>query len=245
MLTQPDDNRTSQSSRILITREDLMLAERAAKYKVQLQRPEVYPTEENWQYMTENAMGEVAPELYHKYLVTWLTPENDRSEFHLLTLEYVPDYLAAIDRDTALDAVYDDVATAPEASLGLIRDCALFSAPDLLGLLKKDIDVRFVALCLKAYQPDYDVEDLNDMQALLRKMQSLPELGEISESRGIFSRNEKYTCPKGHTNSADKEFCDCCGLNIYGLNKEEAGCIQLFASRTKTLAALLNPRTRR
>lgn len=245
MLRQPDNNQTAQSSRNIITREDLMLAERAEKYKVQLQRPEVFPTEENWQYITENAMSEVAPELYHKYLIAWLTPENDRSDFHQLTLEYFPEYLSVIDRDTALDTVYADVETAPEATLGLIRDCALFSAHDLSLLLDKGVDAGFIALCLKAYQPDYDADDLMDMQALLRKMQRLPEKGQIALPRGIFSRDEKYICPKGHTNPANAEFCSSCGLDIYGLNKEQAACIQLLASRTKTLGALLSPRTRR
>lgn len=222
-----------------------MLAERAQKYKAQLQRPEVFPTEDNWQYITENAMSEVADELYHKYLISWLTPENDRSDFHRIALDCFPAYLTAIDRDSALDAIYADVDTAPEAALTLIRDCSLFSAPDLANLLKKDSHIGFVAQCLKAFQPDYDDNDLHDMQALLQKMKSLPETGQISQERGLFSREDKYICPKGHSNSAKTQFCTTCGLNICGLTADEDACINLFATRIKTLASLLNPRTRR
>lgn len=238
MPLQPELNK--ESTERIVTADDLIVAERADKYKRQLQRPEVFPTAENWRYITENAMAEIAPELYRKFLVSWLTPQKDRSDFNLLALDSFATYLCAIDRDAALDAVYADTATAPDATLRLITDCRLFDANELLNLLDHGADPGFVALCAEAYQPDYTAEDVQDMLQLLRYFRRMPTRGVIRESRGIFGHETRYICQNGHSGPVDTEFCAQCGLNIFGFTQTQAAAIDRLEKRIRLLSGLLN-----
>lgn len=218
-----------------ITADALIAAERAERYKVQLDRPNTFPTEQNWVYIIENRMAAIAPQLYRKYLLSWLTAEDLRTDFHLLALKYFPEYITLIYRPAAIEAVYGDIKSSPEATLALINDCRLFDAPRLLTVLNDDdADVDpapFVADCMAAYQPDYQVADLRDMKALYNAIIQLPPIGEIKESRGIFGRDSRYVCPHGHSNPADVEFCLTCGVDKNGFTETQKANIDAFRAR--------------
>lgn len=235
--TQDGGDRTGNG---LVTADALIVAERAEKYKRQLQRPEVFPTADNWRYIIDNAMAEVAPELYRKFLMSWLTPVKDRSDFHLLALENFPRYITAIDRDAALDAVYADVDTSREATLHVITECRLFDAVELLNLIDADTDPGYVALCADAYQPDYSADDIQDMQQLLRYFRRIPACGTVREKSGIFGSEKRYICRNGHSNPADTPFCTQCGLNINGFTKTQATALDHLETRIRLLQRLMS-----
>jgi hypothetical protein len=223
----------------IISADQLIAAERAERYKRQLERPDIFPAAANWQYIIDNRMAVIGRELYRKYLVSWLTPPAERCDYHELALQRFADFLNAIDRDDAIDMVYSDITSAPEATKGLIADCRLFDAPKLYKILN-DGDVTFVVECLDTFQPEYDDTDLRNMQRLLLAIENLEPLGEMREGRSIFGREVKYICPEGHANSAQQEFCATCGLNIHGFNAEQAAFLRDFKSRTATLSRLLH-----
>jgi hypothetical protein len=222
----------------VVSADELIAAERAERYKRQLERPDVFPAAANWQYIIDNRMAVIGRELYRKYLVSWLTPASERCDYHELALQRFAEYLSAIDREVAVDVVYSDITSAPEATKGLIADCRLFDAKRLYEILH-DGDTAFAVDCLDTFQPSYSADDLHNMQRLVLAIDNLEPLGEMRETRSIFGRDTKYVCPDGHTNSAQQEFCATCGLNIKGFNAEQVAVIRDFRSRTSTLSTLL------
>jgi hypothetical protein len=222
----------------VVSADQLIAAERAERYKRQLERPDVFPAASNWQYIIDNRMSLIGRELYRKYLVSWLTPSAERCDYHELALQRFSDYLNAIERKDAVEIVYSDITSAPEATKGLIADCRLFDAKKLYKILN-DGDIAFVVDCLDTFQPTYSADDLRNMQRLILAIDNLEPLGEVREARSIFGRETKYICPEGHTNSAQQEFCATCGLNINGFTGEQVAVIREFRSRTKTLSGLL------
>ena len=229
--------------RIDISADALIAAERAERYRVQLERPNTFPTEQNWQYIIECKMAGIAPQLYRKFLLSWLTDPDIRTDYHLLALKYFPEYINAIDRKTAVRTVYDDVRSSPQATLSVITGCRLFDASRLMEILA-DEDAEtdpapFVADCMAAYQPGYDMTDLRNMQALYSAVKSLPPIGELKETRSIFGREMRYICPHGHPNPADSDFCQVCGINKYGFNEAQAAAIENFRLRLTLLERML------
>jgi hypothetical protein len=222
----------------VVSADELIAAERAERYKRQLERPDVFPAAANWQYIIDNRMAIIGRELYRKYLVSWLTPPAERCDYHELALQRFSEFLCAIDRADAVDIVYSDVSSAPEATKGLIADCRLFDALKLYEILH-DGDTAFAVECLATFQPEYTESDLQNMQRLSMAIDNLEPLGEVREARSIFGRETKYICPEGHTNSAQQEFCASCGLNIFGFNGEQAASIRDFKARVSTLSRLL------
>lgn len=222
-----------------VTVEELIAGERAERYKRQLERPEVFPDASNWDYIIANKMTEIAPELYRKYLVSWMTPEKQRSDYHDLALDRFPEYIRAIDRETALVAVYDDITSATEATLNLIHKCKLFDSIQLMSLLDEGVNPGFVADCMDAYQNRYTADDISDMQRLRKAMTALDPEGEMHENRSIFGRELRYICPNGHSNSAQLEYCAQCGLNINGLTESQVSNIASFDTRLRILQRLM------
>jgi hypothetical protein len=222
-----------------VSADQLIAAERAERYKRQLERPDKFPDGANWQYIIENKMALIGRELYRKYLVSWLTPQPERCDYHELALQRFGEYLCAIEREDAVDIVYSDITSAPEATKGLIADCNLFDAMRLYKILN-DGDANFVVECLDTFQPKYTANDLRNMQRLSLAIDNLEPLGEMRDARSIFGREVKYICPEGHTNSAQQEFCATCGLNIHGFNGEQVAMIRDFKSRIATLSRLLS-----
>lgn len=226
-----------------ISADELLALERSQRYKRQLADADVFPDARNWQYIIDNAMQAIAPELYRKFLLAWLTPESQRSDFHELALERFPDYLAAIPRSLALDTVYSDVTSSPEATLHLVDVCRLFDACRLMDLLDDEVDPRFVAQCLGAYQPEYTTADVRAMAQLVQRMHNLPDQGSIKESHSIFGHDMRYICPNGHSVSVDGRtdtediFCPNCDLNIQGLSSDDADAVKSLANRVNLLRA--------
>lgn len=219
--------------------EALLAAERAEKYRRQLERPEVFPSAENWDYITENAMYILADVLMRKFVVSWMTPESQRSDYHDVALERFAEYLRVIPRECAVDAVYADIHTAPEAVLYLVHEARLFDARALLALLENAENAPFVCDCLDAFQPRYMPADLQAMQRLHRALLDLPDTGEIRESRSIFGREMRYVCANGHSNPADCQFCRTCQIDISGLTPDNVNNISRLETRIRLLPDLL------
>ncbi|MDE6486587.1 MAG: hypothetical protein K2L76_03660 [Muribaculaceae bacterium] len=210
------------------------------RYAELLEQPDVFPSQANWDFITDHALMGIGEGLYRKFLVSAVLPEAERRSPNRIALKEFPRYLRAVPREYAVEVVYDDTVSAPEATRALIEDCELFDARAVAGLVDRG-EAPMAAGLLSAFQPAYTLDDLADMRALLRRMRHLPEEGEITDGRGILRRELRYVCPAGHVNASEAEYCthSGCGLNIYGLTRAQAEAIDAFEARIDALASLL------
>lgn len=211
------------------------------RYAVMLSRPEVFPTAANWDFIIANRLRGLTAGLYRKYLVSWMLDPADRSDCHRLAIGRMPDYVDVIDREEALDVIYGDVDSSPEAFVALVRRCRLFDADRLNELLDEGY-TSLVTDLLDAERPDYGTDDLAAMRRLSLRLSELPQLGSIETHKGLLSGGRRYICPDGHVNQADAVFCthEGCGLDICGLTARQRDAVDRFVSRVDVLADMLD-----
>ncbi len=224
-----------------ISAEQLRIEELRQRYLQLINRPDVFPTRANWQFITKTAMHGLADALYRKYLIALTTDDSDRHELHDAAVEEFPQYLASIDRSEAIAAVYSDLTTAPSESNELIRKLQLFDAREISILLDKGKISQAVDI-IDVYQPEYSDKDLEQMKSLAMRLSHLPTHGRIETIKGVFSSNQKYICPNGHRNSPDTVYCtnSSCGLDTHGLTESQNEKIQTYNNRVKALESLFH-----
>lgn len=225
----------------MISSDQLRAEELRLKYIELIERPDVFPTRLNWQYITAHRMHGLAAALYRKYLTALTIDDNDRADLHDIAIEEFPKFLSAIDREEAVEAVYGDISTDPEATRNLIRASNLFDAPSLSRLMDRG-DTDFVFSVLDVYQPEYTTADLKTMGELLARIDNLPSRGRYERRHGVFGSSEKYICPDGHSNPVDTEYCrhNGCGKNARGLTEEQENAVTVFLGRLAALRSLLS-----
>lgn len=221
----------------MISAEELRNEEIRLVYRQHLERPDIYPTRQNWEFIIHNHLSGLATLLYHKFLISLTVDDNDREDLHDVAIEMFPQYIKGVDRREAIDALYSDVQTNSIVTAQLIRENRLFDAPALMGLLSR-CEKEFVAEVIDCFQPEYTVDDLRDMQLLANRIDALPRSGRIEHRSGIFSSSEKYICPNGHSNPADVEYCTTCGLNARGFTDGQEKRIQTFTARIDVLRSM-------
>lgn len=210
------------------------------RYAELLEQPDVFPSQANWDFIIEHALTGIGEGLYRKFLVSAVLKEEDRRSPNRIALKEFPRYVRAVPREYAIEVVYDDTVSAPEATRALVEECELFDARAISGLIDRG-EAPMAAELLAAFQPKYTAADLADMQELLLRMRHLPEEGEMADGRGLLRRELRYVCPAGHVNAAEAEYCthSGCGLNIYGLTRKQMQAIDDYEARVDALAALL------
>lgn len=238
-MTPPDEQ---QPDTPVVSSAALRAEELRLRYLEIIDRPEIFPTPTNWQYIIDNRMTGLGPALYHKYLVALDLPEDDREPLHQAAIKYFPEYLRAVPRGYAAHTVYSDVTTMPDTGLRLIHELELFDAAEISRLL--DLGHTAFALgALDAYSSKYDADDLAAMERLHRRLHDLPELGRIENRRNILGNLvPRYICPAGHVCDASQQFCthSGCGLDIHGITRPQADAIALFDRRLRALRSLLD-----
>ena len=225
---------------VIITDEQLKTEELRLRYLELIDKPDVYPTRANWQFITSHAMAGLGSALYRKYLASFTIPEIDREELHDIALEQFPLYLKAVPRRCAVDTVYADFTTAPEATIALIRDCRLFDARGILSMMHAGHTDTALEI-IDTYSSEYTADDLAQMQSLARYIDSMPRTGVVEQRRGLLGSSVKYICPRGHVNDGERTYCthSDCGLDIYGRTAAQNERIALFRHRLRALATLL------
>lgn len=225
---------------IVITADQLRTEELRLRYLELIDRPDVFPTRANWQFIISHAMLGLGQALYHKYLVARTIPEMDREELHDIAVEQFPLYLRAVPRRYAVEVVYSDFTTDPASTVELIRECQLFDAGGIMTMINAGHMTTAMDV-LDSYSAEYTADDLMRMQSLLRYFDSLPELGSVEQRRGLLGTSVKYICPRGHVNDGDSTYCghSGCGLDIHGLNAGQASRIEVLRHRVRALSGLL------
>ncbi len=228
----------------VITSDRLKAEELRLRYIEIIDRPDIFPTPTNWQFIIDNAMTGLGPALLRKYLTASDLPDDDREPLHDAAIEYFPRYLLAVPRQYAVQTIYSDPFTLPEITLRLIHDLQLFDAGQILRLLKAEC-TDFALQAIDSYSYEYTSDDLDAMLRLAEWLDGEPELGYREERRGLLGTSLKYICPRGHINDADREFCShsSCGLDIYGHTAAQAARIATFRHRLRALQSLFSPQT--
>lgn len=227
--------------RFSVTADELRTECLRRKYCELLSQPEVFPSEENWEFIIANRLEGLGDRLYRKYLVSHVLDEDKRCDYHLLAIKYFPRYLSCVDRDYALDIVYSDPYSDRDAFVGLVYSCQLFDCGHVSRLIE-DGHPDLAADLLGAFQPEYDGDDIDAMQFLLAGFDNLPSLGSIEIHKGIFKSERRYLCPDGHSNPQDVIYCqhEHCGKDINGLTETQRDEIEKFAERIQVLRDMLD-----
>ena len=215
------------------------------KYARLLKNEEIYPSQNNWDYIIEHKMYELSHLLYQKYLSALDIAEEKRKSNHNDTITMFPKYLQSIERNHAIETLYNDTSSNTEATVELAIRLDLFDFDGILNMIDRN-EAGAAAQMLMALKPSYSANDIEDLNDLLEEFYRLPNLGRIDESAlNLFLGERKYICPNGHTNNDVVEFCphEDCELNIKGLTRYEVDCIDEFAERIKILEELLFPKS--
>lgn len=226
--------------RYSVTAEELRDEMLRRKYCELLAQPDMFPSEENWNYIISRRMTGLGPGLYRKFLVAWLTEDGIRNDYHEAALKYFPEYINTVDRDYAIETIYADCISSPDAFTEIVCKCNLFDA-EAIGNLLEQGRASLAAGLLGAYQPVYDGDIVDAMRYLLAKFDSLPDLGSMEMRRGLFRSEQVYVCPCGHVNPAGAIYCrhEDCGRDIKGLDKKDRQMIEDFRIRVSVLAEML------
>lgn len=229
------------SPRFMVTSDELKAECLKRRYRELLAKPDVFPSQSNWDYIIDHRMTGVGEGLYRKYLVSWLLPESQRCDYHEMALKEFPRYLKTVPRDYAMDVVYGDVVSSRSAFVSVVEECELFDCGRLFGLAESG-DYALVVDLLGAFQPEYDGDDLDAMRSLVGFLEDRNNEGLVVRNRGMFKSEDRYVCPAGHSNPADVVFCghDGCGLNIQGYTEAQVRAIADFRLRISALQSLLD-----
>lgn len=224
----------------MITAEELRIEEIRLQYLELIDKPDVFPTRKNWDFIIKNAMRGMALPLYRKYLTAITIDDNDREELHDIAIEKFPEYIRMANREEALQAIYSDIVTAPFETQKLLRENCLFDADYLIDLIEAG-ELNFALSVIDCYKPEYTEIDLEAIEELLEIIERLPDVGTIESRNGIFGVSEKYICPDGHVNNADVEFCthSGCGKDIRGLTSQQEDKVLALSRRFAALKSLL------
>jgi len=226
----------------IIKAEDLQAEILRRRYIELLEKADVFPSQNNWDYIISTAMGgDIGRLLYRKYLVSMLTPTPDRVDCHLAAIREFPRYLEAVSYEDAVSAVFSDTDTLPDETIKLIKRYKLFSAEQLHRLLDEG-KIDIVIECLSVFKREYTCDDLMQMKSLLHCLRHLPETGRYEHIQNVFKSGVRYICPNGHINNQSAEYCSRpdCGLNIYGLTHEQTGLINAFENIVDVLDDMLD-----
>ena len=207
-------------------------------------------TEEDWQYMTNHPSKDAVKIVLEKY---YNGMTDDDSYYRNTTAEHktkVETLLNLLDYSEASCIVYEIYSSlSDEANFGgeanyqhignFIRSCSLFNPSATKALISSS--PAKAADILDCDKPFYDSEDLRQMKEILSMFLNLPDVGQISVGKnGMFSKEkELFICRHGHKNEKENEFCDSCGENIKGINRNHLKKVEQFKVRVETLERLI------
>lgn len=207
-------------------------------------------SDEDWQYLIDHPSKESVKIVLDKFCHDM---KSGDSVFHMASTDYMTKLgtlLNLLDYNEATEIVYNMYKDTPDAPYGgadsyyryvgnLIRNSSLFNASltkDIISVSPaKAVDI------LDCDKPFYDSEDLRQMKEIVSMFSNLPDVGQISVGKnGMFSKEkELFICRHGHKNEKENEFCDLCGENIKGLNRNHLKKVEQFKVRVETLERLM------
>ncbi|MCM1033666.1 MAG: hypothetical protein NC405_07920 [Odoribacter sp.] len=225
---------------MIITAADLKAEELRQKYSVLLADTSVFPTKANWDYIIDHRMEGIGDLLYKKYIAAIEVDDVDRADLHQIAINEFPRYLGAVSRRYAIDVIYDNTSRL-DIFVDLVRKCLLFDADYLADLIRCG-ELSAAISVIDVYQPQYDESDLDAMNSLKNLIDQLPARGLHEQRSSLFGRSDKYICPNGHVNDGTVQYCthNGCGLDTYGITREQRHLIDIFIARINALRSLID-----
>lgn len=204
-------------------------------------------TDDEWTYMLEHPSKDLVSLLITKSFFLFDSETKKKAEALLNQINYsdaveivYPLYISPYEIDLVLINPYCTVQDAKkdvsEEYKELIKECRLFDPDKILNLI--DIDLNKAISILECEKSYYTHQDLSKMEEICKKLDNLPDVGEIVVGKsGLFSKEEKefYQCQYGHKNDKEIEYCQECGVNIKGLTSFQTAIIDEFKKRTRIL----------
>jgi len=188
-------------------------------------------TDDVWSYMTEYAVGELAPYALGVFLRDLQASESTERKH---ALDRARRYLSALDPEEAKTRMYrllghdshPNSVSLRRAAVQLIRSLSLVDFGRIAQALEHpSAPVRHDALALLAAHPStYRADDIPVLAALgSRILGAFPDLWEPVTRRGLLTGKEKqvWICPCGGTVNDGDTYCGRCDKDRFGMREGE------------------------
>lgn len=232
------DNLEFDNSSVSLERLQKEITKRLLTIKIKSQE---YPTEEEWEYLINNPIKEVAENLLLFYFSSISKIDFEITDQEKLVNKYFINYLLNLESELAVNLLYDHIVGNPKTSLKIIKTVNLFSSKRIKELFETGEKLLAIK-CLNSDKPAYTLQDLEELYELEKLTERLEDTGTIKTVKPTMGKaKEKFICSNGHINDISIPFCEAygCGINIKGLTKEELDIIEVFRLKTECLASLL------
>lgn len=194
--------------------------------------------EDDWEFLLENSVEEILPNLLEDYLLAFKDYPTPISEIQKRLRKFFPLYLKQLDQDIVSKFLYEKILVNTQIIISLLKESDSFN-PTLTLSTIKSINTHIGISTTEAHKRFYSIEDLSVMKSILKFVNEIPNTGKIEIVKGLLGSKEKYVCENNHNNDPNEEFCDNCGKNIQGLTKSEINTLNEFEIRIKALSTLL------
>lgn len=193
---------------------------------------------EQWTYLLNNPFSEVLEGLILQYLP--LNSANIYSENPKLLVDNFDNLLSLSNQDDVRELLYLHICDDEYDIVKKLITLKLFSARHILDFIDND-KVDLAIKCLSIDKEFYTKDDLENMQIIVEKIDTLSDQGKIENVKGMFSKEkERFVCICGSKNDLMQEFCSDCGRNIKGLNYMQLLAIKDFKEKVYILSEILN-----
>lgn len=201
-----------------------------------IQNNKLYPTQEDWDFLTNNRIEDIADLLMRLYI----SGHGRDYIVNQTAVDKFPVYLENISKEKSIEICYDNILTDSTLVCGLIIKYNLFDTDRILELVEKK--ERFVVLfLLKAKKDTYIISDIDKLNKIVCFFDNLSDLGKIETKKVTLLSKEKqvFVCRHGHINNLDTEYCSECHENIKGLTESQVKRIEDFKERVSIITSLL------
>jgi uncharacterized protein YbjQ (UPF0145 family) len=219
----------SNSNPSLLTSDALKIALKK-KEIIDKFNPQSSLTSEEWDFVTENQVHEIAPQMLSCLMMTLAKSTPDPESIQAIRDKFRK-YFYAIPREKSIAALYDALKTSEIESLfPFIRNTVfegdLFSFDAITKLLTTG-EFKFQKLALmlaKSNMPIYSQEDIQKFLSLIDLVKKTFVIRAKSvEGKSMFSSpiKEEWQCECGKRNKKDRKRCSSCTRDIYGFKENE------------------------
>ncbi|MCS4433029.1 YbjQ family protein [Aquiflexum gelatinilyticum] len=195
--------------------------------------------DEDWEFLLENTIEEILPELLDDYLFAFKDFPNPTTDIQRRLRKFFPLFLKQLDFEIVSKMLYEKIQVNNLIIITLLKESESFNPELTLTVIKSD-NIHQGISSLVAHKRYYSVEDLKYMNSIVEYLKRIPKTGKIEVVKGILVSKEKFICENNHSNDIDAEFCTNCGKNIQGLTKNEINILKDFELKIQGLAMLLN-----
>lgn len=185
--------------------------------------------EDFWNFVIENQIEEVFPNILKRYSDIITTPQNYGEAYNSFNKRFI-NYVGVLKEDQKISLLYDNIKRTENTSVAeylskVIKDLNLFNYDEIIKLLNDDnFNVQKIALKIATYdKPFYDQTDKKNLDTILEYIKSnFFERGTKTMKKQMLSSKEKevWNCECSKINEIG-EYCSSCHKDIKGFKPNE------------------------